>query len=130
VHFPGRIDAVAPVLAAADLFLLPSDRESFGLSALEAMACGVPVIGSRAGGLPEVVTHGVTGFLFAPGDVEAMAEAAYQLLRDRALWERMSDAAARDARERFARDKIVPEYEAAYARALAMRRGRWGASQP
>jgi N-acetyl-alpha-D-glucosaminyl L-malate synthase BshA len=124
VHFPGRIDAVAPLLAAADLFLLPSERESFGLSALEAMACGVPVVGSFAGGLPEVVSHGETGFLFPPGDVEAMADAARRLLRDSVLWERMSAAASADARERFARDKIVPQYEEVYAQALAVRRGR------
>ena len=76
VSFLGKIDAVAPLLAGADLFLLPSDRESFGLSALEALASGVPVIGARAGGLPEVVRDGETGFLCDVGDVDGMAKAA------------------------------------------------------
>ena len=77
VHFPGKIDAVAPLLAGADLFLLPSQTESFGLSALEALACGVPVVASDVGGLPEVVTSTERPVGFAPlGDVEAMAASA------------------------------------------------------
>ena len=73
VHFLGRIDAVAPLLASADLFLLPSDRESFGLSALEALACGVPALGYDVGGLPEVVTSEVTGALRPVGDIDGLA---------------------------------------------------------
>src|SRR5262249_47379420 len=84
VFFLGKIDTVAPLLAGADLFLLPSSTESFGLSALEALASGVPVIGSNAGGLPEVVRHGETGFLCEVGDIDAMAAAGVSLLRDRA----------------------------------------------
>jgi N-acetyl-alpha-D-glucosaminyl L-malate synthase BshA len=116
--FLGNVGAVAPLLAHADLFLLPSASESFGLSALEAMACGVPVVGSRVGGLPEVVEDGVTGYLCPVGDVENMAKAGAQLLDDRTRWQEMSEAAARVARERFARDKIVAQYETLYSEAL------------
>ena len=113
-YFLGKLDAVAPLLASADLFLLPSESESFGLSALEALACGVPVISSNAGGLPEVVREGVTGYLRNVGDVEGMAQAALALLQDRARWEEMSTAAAADARARFAQDDIVATYERFY----------------
>jgi len=83
VHFLGKIDAVAPLLAGADLFLLPSQSESFGLSALEALASGAPVVGSRTGGLVEVVKEGVTGALCDVGDVDAMAAASLEILSDR-----------------------------------------------
>ncbi|MBC7791155.1 MAG: N-acetyl-alpha-D-glucosaminyl L-malate synthase BshA [Anaerolineae bacterium] len=116
--FLGKIDAVAPLLASADLFLLPSQSESFGLSALEALACGVPVVASKAGGLPEVVVDGVTGALREVGDVPAMAQAASEMLRDRDRWKSISDAAAADARLRFAQDDIVAKYEEYYQRAL------------
>jgi N-acetyl-alpha-D-glucosaminyl L-malate synthase BshA len=119
VMFLGKIDAVAPLLAGADLFLLTSDKESFGLSALEAMASGVPVVGARAGGLPEVVTDGETGFLCEVGDVEAMAAAGAGLLTDPAAWRRVSDAAAADARARFAEETIVGQYERLYERTVA-----------
>jgi len=119
VHFLGKIDAVAPLLASADLFLLPSKFESFGLSALEALACGVPVVGTNAGGLPEVVREGVTGMLRPVGDLDGMVRASLDILSDPARWRAMSDAAAVDARERFARDEIVGQYEALYADAVA-----------
>ena len=118
VFFLGKIDAVAPLLADADLFLLPSESESFGLSALEALACGVPVVASRAGGIPEVVRDGVTGALREVGDVDGMAEAAIGILTDRALWTQMSEAAAADARARFSTNDIVSRYEAFYERTL------------
>jgi N-acetyl-alpha-D-glucosaminyl L-malate synthase BshA len=118
VHFLGKIDAVAPLLAGADLFLLPSDRESFGLSALEALASGVPVIGTRAGGLPEVVRHGETGVLCEVGDTDGMADAAVRILRDDLRWQEMSTLAAADARERFSLPDIVGRYEAFYDETL------------
>jgi N-acetyl-alpha-D-glucosaminyl L-malate synthase BshA len=119
VFFLGKIEAVAPLLAGADLFLLPSTSESFGLSALEALASGVPVVGTAAGGLHEVVREGETGFLCAVGDVEGMAEAAIGVLRDRSRWEAMSALAAVDARERFALNNVVAEYEAFYQYTLS-----------
>ncbi|MBC7894186.1 MAG: N-acetyl-alpha-D-glucosaminyl L-malate synthase BshA [Cytophagaceae bacterium] len=118
MHFLGKIDSVAPLLASADLFLLPSEKESFGLSALEALASGVPVVGCRTGGLPEVVRDGETGVLRDVGDVEAMAQGGIALLRDEARWQAFSTLAARDARERFGQDAIVLQYEDLYARAL------------
>jgi L-malate glycosyltransferase len=117
-HFLGKLDAVAPLLANADCFLLPSESESFGLSALEALACGVPVVASRVGGLPEVVRDGETGALRPPGDVDAMSRAALEILGDQARWDAMSRAAAADARSRFALADIVARYEDLYARAL------------
>ena len=114
VYFLGKLDVVAPLLAEADLFLLPSQNESFGLSALEALASGAPVVGSRAGGLVEVVRDGETGALCPVGDVPGMADAALQIIGDRARWRRMSAAAADDARQRFARDEIVEHYERFY----------------
>ena len=114
VFFLGKIDAVAPLLAGADLFLMPSSSESFGLSALEALATGVPVIGSDVAGLPEVVLDGENGFLRPVGDVDAMSDAAIELLRDEKRWQKMSTFAAADARERFSLDAIVSEYEAFY----------------
>jgi N-acetyl-alpha-D-glucosaminyl L-malate synthase BshA len=119
VHFLGKIEQVAPLLASADLFLLPTNSESFGLSALEALASGTPVIGTKAGGLPEVVRDGSTGVLCGVGDVDGMAAAAVTLLRDEARWGAMSEAGAADARERFAMDDIVERYEQLYVQTMA-----------
>jgi L-malate glycosyltransferase len=118
-YFLGKIDTVAPLLASADLFLLPSTSESFGLSALEALACGVPVVASRAGGLPEVVQEGETGALREVGDVQAMSEAAVEILRDEQRWREMSRQAAEDARARFSEDALVARYEDFYRATLA-----------
>ena len=118
VHFLGKIDNVAPLLASADLFLLPSTSESFGLSALEALASGVPVVGSAAGGMPEVVRDGETGFLCGVGDIRAMAEAGLGILSDKDKWKTMSERGAADARARFSLDAIVSKYEHLYMTSL------------
>jgi N-acetyl-alpha-D-glucosaminyl L-malate synthase BshA len=117
VWFLGKQDSVAELLACSDLFLLPSESEAFGLVALEALACGVPVIATRVGGIPEVVTDGDTGYLAPVGDVDGMAEAGVRILRDAELWNRMSTAANASA-ERFSADRVVPMYEAFYQEVL------------
>jgi N-acetyl-alpha-D-glucosaminyl L-malate synthase BshA len=114
VIFLGKQETVAELLACADLFLLPSASESFGLAALEAMASGTPVVATDVGGLPEVVEDGVTGFLAPVGDVETMAAKALELLRDRARWLQMSQAARALAIERFSAARVVPIYERFY----------------
>ena len=119
VHFLGEQEDVERVYGASDLFLLPSEHESFGLSALEALACGVPVVGTDSGGLPEVVQDGRTGYLVEVGDVERAAEHAVRLLRDDVLRRRMGEAARADAVQRFAEPSIVERYLALYGRALA-----------
>jgi len=118
VRYVGVVDEVAPLLKAADVLLLPSETESFGLVALEAMASGVPVVASDVGGLPEVVEHGVTGFLAPVGDVDAMAGYCLQLLAD-CQSARKYSAAARARAARFDYRDIIPQYEAIYARLLA-----------
>jgi glycosyltransferase involved in cell wall biosynthesis len=119
VLFLGKIDAIAPLLAGAHLFLLPSNKESFGLSALEALASGVPVIGYRAGGLPEVVIDGVTGTLHDIGDIDAASASGIAILTDAGRWDTMSAAATADAARRFAQDNIVAQYEALYERTMS-----------
>lgn len=114
IKFLGNQDEVASLFAAADLFLLPSEKESFGLVALEAMACGVPVIGSDAGGVPEVVIDGETGFLSQVGDVAKMAEDALTLLESRALYEQFSKAAQTRAKSMFSIHDRIREYEHLY----------------
>ncbi len=114
VRFLGRIDAVAPLLAVADAYLLTTDRESFGLSALEAMACGVPVVAAGVGGISEVVEDGVTGTLLPVGATDQMAAAIVRLLTDRAVWERQSAAATIRARTLFGIDDVVSRYEDIY----------------
>ncbi len=112
-----RLD-VAAQLKRSRVFLLPSEVESFGLAALEAMSCGVPVVASTAGGIPEVVEHGVTGFLHPVGEVAAMAASVRALLDDDALHARMSAAARARAVTHFQIDPIVDRWESAYARLL------------
>jgi N-acetyl-alpha-D-glucosaminyl L-malate synthase BshA len=118
VRFLGDQEQVVPLLSASDLFLMPSAQESFGLAALEAMACEVPVIASRVGGVPELVKDGVTGFLCAPEDLTGMAGAAVRLLTDASLHRQVSAAARRRAVETFADTKIIPIYEAYYDEVL------------
>ncbi|EPZ45675.1 N-acetyl-alpha-D-glucosaminyl L-malate synthase BshA [Alicyclobacillus acidoterrestris] len=116
VEFLGKQDEVATLIAAADVLLLPSAKESFGLVALEAMACGIPVIGSIAGGIPEVVVDGVTGFLSDVGDVTKMATDTLRLLQDDRLYNDFSQAARRHAESQFHVHDKVGEYEALYRR--------------
>lgn len=113
VRFLGRLDRVVELMQATDLFVLPSQSESFGLAALEAMACGAPVVASRAGGLPEIIEDDVNGLLEPVGSVEAMARRAVDLLRDPARHAAMREAAVAKAAQ-FSADRVVPMYEALY----------------
>jgi len=119
IDFAGNMPMVEEVLADADLFLLPSETESFGLAALEALSCGVPVVSTDVGGLPEVVQHAKNGFLFAVGDVDAMAKASIHLLSDDALHEEFAQHGRTWALERFAEDRVVEQYRELYERTLA-----------
>jgi N-acetyl-alpha-D-glucosaminyl L-malate synthase BshA len=121
VELIGEAQDVVGLLSIADVFLLPSLQESFGLSALEAMACGVPVVASNVGGLPEVVADGVTGFLHPPDGLSQMADSAVRILSNPELHARMAADGARFATERFSADRIVPQYEAVYEHALGRR---------
>jgi len=118
IHFLGKQDDVHDLLPLADLMLMPSQMESFGLAALEAMACGVPAIATRVGGVPELIDSGQNGMLFEIGDVGAMADAAVALLGDPARLQQMSRAARQTARENFCTTRIIPLYEAYYQRVL------------
>lgn len=117
----GNQDSIGTILPVADLFVLPSQTESFGLSALEAMSCGVPALVSDTGGLPELVTNGVDGFLLPVGDVTGMSEAAIGLLSDRGKLATMKEAARNTAVTRFSADRMVPMYEDYYLRVIAGR---------
>ncbi|MDF2713999.1 MAG: N-acetyl-alpha-D-glucosaminyl L-malate synthase [Paenibacillus sp.] len=118
VIFAGKQDDVAQVISLADVMLLPSEKESFGLVALEAMACGVPTVGSNAGGIPELITHGTTGYLAPIGDTQQMAQYVIRLLRDSILYEAMSSACLDRARRTFCNDLITAQYEQIYYRVL------------
>nr|WP_205516900.1 N-acetyl-alpha-D-glucosaminyl L-malate synthase BshA [Paenibacillus sp. SYP-B3998] len=114
VHYLGKQNNVAEVIGLADLLLLPSEKESFGLVALEAMAAGVPTIGSDAGGIPEVVKHGIDGFLAPVGDTKLMAAYAIQLLSNPQLYSEFSLAGMQRARSQFSAATIVEQYENIY----------------
>ncbi len=118
ITFLGKQDEVARLISLADLLLLPSAKESFGLVALEAMACGVPTVGSNAGGLPEVVEHGETGYLSEIGDVEAMADYAVRLLSNPELYRRFSEQGIQRARVQFSAEKIADQYEELYRQVI------------
>lgn len=118
VYFLGEQDHMEPLFFCADLFLLPSEQESFGLTALEAMACCIPVIGTETGGLPEVITHGETGYLFPVGEIINMAEKAVVLLSDPENHELFKTQARRRARKFFNANQIIRQYEAFYEEIL------------
>ncbi|WP_166239436.1 N-acetyl-alpha-D-glucosaminyl L-malate synthase BshA [Paenibacillus turpanensis] len=118
VVFLGKQEEVADVISLADVLLLPSEKESFGLVALESMACGVPTVASEAGGIPELITHGETGYLAPIGDTASMAEYAIRLLSDDALYEKVSNACLTRARTVFCNDLIRYRYEDIYYRVL------------
>jgi N-acetyl-alpha-D-glucosaminyl L-malate synthase BshA len=118
VHFLGKQERVNELLPLADLLLMPSELESFGLAALEAMACKVPSIATRVGGVPELIDDGVTGLLYEVGDVDAMATGALSLLKDRARLESMRDAGRKTAQSRFCASLVVPHYVRYYEEVL------------
>lgn len=122
VHFLGKQEDVAEVISLADVMLLPSEKESFGLVALEAMACGVPVVATVAGGLPEVVLDGVCGFLRPIGDVAGLAEKTLLLLQDEELYARFSRSSIERSCETFCHEKITTEYETLYLELLQQSR--------
>ena len=118
VLFLGKHSSVHELLSCADLFLLPSASESFGLVALEAMACGAPVVASNVGGLPEVIEHGTTGYMFDIGDIDGMTEAGLRIMGDDEHWRSLSEAGRALAEERFSAERIVPQYERYYEQVL------------
>jgi N-acetyl-alpha-D-glucosaminyl L-malate synthase BshA len=118
VHFLGKQNDVNMKLGMADLMLMPSQLESFGLAALEAMACEVPTVATNVGGVPEVIENGVTGFLADVGDVDTMARCAIDILSDETKLREMGKAARRSAQSRFCASKIIPQYEEFYRTVL------------
>jgi glycosyltransferase involved in cell wall biosynthesis len=118
VFFMGKQDRVHEKLGLADLFLLPSELESFGLAALEAMACEVPVIATNVGGLPEVVTHGVDGYLIPVRDVEAGARYALEILTRPDRGRPMGQQARVNAKTKYCANDVIPQYERYYAKVL------------
>ena len=119
VQFLGKQERVHELLPVADLMIMPSELEWFGLAALEAMACKVPTIATRVGGVSELIEDGVTGRLFAVGDVAAMAAGAIELLSDDARLTAMGEAARRAAQDRYCASRIIPVYEKYYETVLA-----------
>jgi N-acetyl-alpha-D-glucosaminyl L-malate synthase BshA len=119
IHFVGKQDNVNELLPLADLMLMPSEMESFGLAALEAMACSVPSIATRVGGVPELIDDGRNGLLFDVGDVDSMAKAAIALLSDDSRLALLSKAARQTAQDHFCASRIIPLYERYYDRVIA-----------
>jgi len=119
IHFLGKQDRVSELLPLADLMLMPSELESFGLAALEAMACQVPAIATRVGGVPELISDGVDGLLFPVGDVDAMAAASIDLLSDPERHLAIRKAARKTAQDRFCSTRILPRYVEFYESLLA-----------
>ena len=114
IRFMGKQEAVEEILSIANVFIMPSGSETFGLAALEAMACEVPVVASNIGGLPELVEHGVSGFLCPLGNLEAFANRIEAIITNDELANSMGKAARRRAVENFANEEIIPRYEAFY----------------
>ncbi len=123
VTFLGKQESVNELLPVADLMVMPSELESFGLAALEAMACRVPTIGTRVGGVPELIDDGVTGRLFPVGDTDAMADAALELLSDTEQLDEMGRAGRAAAQARYCSSRIIPLYEKYYEEVLARTAG-------
>ncbi len=119
IHFVGKQENVNELLPLADLMLMPSEMESFGLAALEAMACGVPAIATHVGGVAELIHDGIDGLLFEVGDVDAMAHAANALLADPTRLGTMAKAARKTAQDHFCASSVIAKYEAFYRRVLA-----------
>jgi glycosyltransferase involved in cell wall biosynthesis len=117
--FVGKQPRIVDYLSVSDVLLLPSEQESFGLAALEAMACEVPVIASRVGGIPEVITDGETGLLSEVGDVDKMAEDAARLLNDNDLRRTMGERARDSALSRYRTDVVIPQYIDFYEKVLS-----------
>jgi N-acetyl-alpha-D-glucosaminyl L-malate synthase BshA len=120
VHFLGKQDRVYQHLAQADLFLLPSDLESFGLAALEAMACEVPVVASNVGGVPEVIEHGVDGYLHEPRDIAAAAGYALEILSRPDRGRAMGQTARINARKKYCANDVIPLYEEYYRQVIGL----------
>jgi len=118
VSFLGKQEGLVEILNSADLFLLPSQSESFGLAALEAMACGLPVIATSVGGIPEVVNHNETGYIAEIGDIDRMARYAIDLLTNERKYNRFSDAGLALVKEQYELEKVLPQYEAYYEEVL------------
>ncbi len=120
ILFLGKQDGIEEILSGADLFLMPSQSESFGLSALEAMACGLPVVSSSVGGLPELIRHNETGFIAEIGDVERMARYTIDLLKNKKKYSLFSKNSRNRAVDKFDILKIVPQYEKYYDKILSL----------
>jgi L-malate glycosyltransferase len=118
VHFIGKQDNVNELLPLADLMVMPSEMESFGLAALEAMACGVPTIATDVGGVPELIENGRNGLLFGVGDVDSMSAAAIALLGDETRLQAMSEAGRKTAQDHFCASRVIPLYEEYYERVV------------
>jgi L-malate glycosyltransferase len=119
ILFLGKQDSVQDLLPVGDLMLMPSEMESFGLAALEGMACGVPCIATQVGGVPELVEHDSNGLLFPVGDVEGMADGAIAVLNDEPRRQRMAQSARKTAQDKFCTSRIIPLYERYYESVLA-----------
>jgi L-malate glycosyltransferase len=120
VHFLGKQTDLPKILSAADVFLLPSQSESFGLAALEAMSCSVPVVATSSGGIPEVIAHGETGYIAEIGDTKRMGKYTVELLTNEKKHKRFADASRKRAVEEFETKLLLPDYERLYERVLAM----------